>query len=137
MEALLKEQVAAQRVKRRLTERARATSSGRAPLRIEFQLDPATWQDDLRNILVAVSDALDGKLPSPTLLSERADRYVAAISEHIISVTHEPKGGYHPRRAIYRIAVKGSRLDGVWSYSPGQLQAALEAAASTKIVQKS
>jgi hypothetical protein len=131
-ETSVRELFATQRLKQRLAARIRATSAGNQNV-----LDPTKWPEDLRDILAAIARALEGKAPLPSLIEERANEYVDALPGHIVSISYEPKGGSHPRRAIYRIKVIGCRLDGAWSYSPGGLHAALEAARDYERLHKS
>ena len=94
-----------------------------------------TWLDsletvtpELRAVLEAIGSALRGRMPTPELLKEIVSTYANVVSSHQVIVSHVPKGVLSPRRAFYKIAIKGARIDAQWNLTPGNLVILIQAA---------
>jgi len=84
---------------------------------------------DVRAVLASLAVALLGRLPTPALLEQLAETYIDAVPQHRAKFEHvgRPPKGTKPRpRARYTLSIVGPRIDGRWTFSPGQLAKLLE-----------
>lgn len=86
--------------------------------------ETACLTPEVRLVLTAIAYALCGRLPNPDLLNKIAARYCGAVPGHQSKIERRPRPpkGTKPRlKAIYTLSINGSRVDGRWNFTPGQL----------------
>ncbi len=82
---------------------------------------PKQITPELRLALQSIDRALAGRAPLPQLLAEAEDAIRDAVPDHLTFVRHYSKADLKSRRAKYQISIKGSRIDGAWNFTPGEL----------------
>jgi len=67
-------------------------------------------------------------MPTPELLQELAPAYSHVVAGHQVNLEHIPKGVMDSRRAFYKVAIKGARIDAHWNLTPGNLVRLIQSA---------
>jgi hypothetical protein len=89
---------------------------------------------DLKKVLAAIARALGEQPITPERLELIVNQLATtALPGHRISIEHQPRPpkGARPRpKAIYFLSIFGRRIDGKWSFSPGQFHDLLRQSSS-------
>jgi hypothetical protein len=87
--------------------------------------DAREWLPEFRAVMEAIGKALQGRQPTPDLLSSLRDEYVYLISGHKITLEGWPKTSRHSSR--YELHISGDRLACRWTFTNRQLVDAVNA----------
>jgi hypothetical protein len=82
----------------------------------------------VHSALAGIARALWERALSAEAVRSVAPQYRDCFEGHVVTVEHIPKTpkGTRPRqKATYKLYIIGPRIDGLWSFTPGQLQALL------------